>query len=68
MKPEEKQQRLVALIEQLKRMARYQSVEQLRKNSQKQYGLDAEEAIECAYENLQSEAKLALSLAKRVRL
>lgn len=42
----------------------YQTPDQLRKNSEKQYGLDYEESLEMAYENLQSEAGAA---AKGVR-
>lgn len=41
----------------LKRIATYQTPAQLRKESQSQYGLDFEEAIEYAYENMQTEAK-----------
>lgn len=35
----------------------YQTPEQLRRNSSKQYGLDYEEALEMAYENIQQLAK-----------
>lgn len=38
----------------------YQKPSQIRKDSQKNYGLDFEEAIEMAYENIQNEAKLSV--------
>ena len=42
----------------LKKIAReYQTPDQLRKNSGKQYGLDYIEALEMSYENIQAEAK-----------
>lgn len=46
----------------LKRIASgYQTPQQLRRGSEKQYGLDADEAIEYAYENIQQEAKEAVA-------
>ncbi len=36
----------------LRRIMNYQSPPQLRRNSQKQYGIGGEEAIEMAYENI----------------
>lgn len=45
----------------LKRIAKgYQTPDQLRKNSEKQYGLGYEESLEMAYENLQAEAAQAI--------
>lgn len=42
----------------LKRIARgYDSSDKIIKNAQKEYGLDGEEALEYAYDNIQSEAK-----------
>lgn len=38
----------------------YQSPDQLRRNSGKEYGLDYEEALEMAYENMQQTAKEAV--------
>lgn len=49
----------------LKRIAAYQSPDQLRRGAQKQYGLDADEAIEYAYENVLFEAKVVLKGARR---
>lgn len=37
----------------------YQTTSQLRKNVEKQYGLDYEEVLEMAYENIQAMAKQA---------
>jgi hypothetical protein len=39
----------------------YPSPDQLRKNSQQLYGLDADEAIEYGYENIRYQAKRAVS-------
>jgi hypothetical protein len=44
----------------LKRIAGYQSPEKLRRASERDYGLPAEEAIEMAYENVLAEAKGAI--------
>lgn len=44
----------------LKRIASYQSPEQLRRVSEKQYGLEYVEALEMAYENVIDEAKFAV--------
>lgn len=44
----------------LMRIAAYQPPEQLRHNSENEYGLSYEKALEMAYENIQSEAKAAL--------
>ena len=45
----------------LKRIATgYQTPAQLRRNSEREDGLDADEAIEYAYENIQQEARLAV--------
>lgn len=40
----------------LKRITKYQTVQQLRRNSEKEYGLSFEEALEYAYENVKEEA------------
>lgn len=48
------------LLGALKRIASYDSPQKLRKRSEKDYGLDADEAIEMAYENVISEAKAAI--------
>jgi hypothetical protein len=42
------------------------SPEKLRKNSEKQYGLDYEEALEMSYDNIQNRAKFALKGIKPI--
>lgn len=50
----------------LKHIAKnYQSIEHLRRNAEKQYGLDAEEAIEYAYENIIWDAQRAIKGKRR---
>lgn len=49
----------------LKRISAYQSPERLRRDSQKDWDLDYEEALEMAYENVLEEAK---SVIKGVRV
>ena len=50
----------------LKRIATgYQTVEQLRRNAEREYGLDPAEAIEMAYENVIEEAKRAVKGRRR---
>ncbi len=50
----------------LKRIARlYQTPGQLRRSSEKQYGLPYAEALEYAYENIQAEAKAATKGVRR---
>lgn len=44
----------------------YMSSEQLRKKSQKMYGLDFEECIEMVYDNIQGEAKQAVKGVKEI--
>ena len=49
----------------LKEIASYQSPAALRRSSEKQYGLSAEEALEMAYENIIQAAKLAIRGKRR---
>lgn len=53
------------LLGALRRIAAYQSPEQLRRTAERDYGCDPDDAIEMAYENVIAEAK---SAAKGVRL
>jgi hypothetical protein len=46
----------------------YQTPDQLRRNSEKQYGLGYEESLEMAYENLQSEASFASKGVKPIKM
>jgi hypothetical protein len=41
----------------LKRITKYMTPAQLRRTSRKQYGLDPDEALEMAYENVLTEAR-----------
>lgn len=53
------------LYDALKRITMYYPPDQLRKRALKEYGLDATEAIEMAYENVLAEAKAALKGMRR---
>lgn len=44
----------------LKRIVAYQKPSQLRRTSEKSYGLDYIDSIEYAYENIQEEARVAI--------
>lgn len=46
----------------------YQTPEQLRRSSEKKVGLEFEEALEMAYENIQQEAKLATNGIVKINL
>lgn len=49
----------------LKRIARYDSPEKLRRSGETDYGLEPEEVIEMAYENVIEEAKAAIKGQRR---
>lgn len=49
----------------LKRIASYQSVAQIRRSAERDWGLDPEEALEMTYENVLGEAKFALRGLRR---
>lgn len=49
----------IKFFDALKRIAAYDPPERIRRNSGRDYGLDADEAIEYAYENVIFEAKNA---------
>lgn len=50
----------------LKRIARgYQTPDQLRRNSERQYGLDYADVLEFAYENMQQDARNAIRGLRR---
>ena len=53
------------LYDALKRIAAYSPPENLRKHSGRVYGLDGDEAIEMAYENVIQEAKNAIRGMRR---
>lgn len=48
------------LLSKLRRIASYEPPDRLRKSAERDYGLDANEAIEMAYENVITEAKNAV--------
>ncbi|MHC1780996.1 MAG: hypothetical protein AB9922_12255 [Bacteroidales bacterium] len=48
------------MVSSLKAIRNYQTPSQLRKNSEKDWGLEYTEALEMSYENIQEEAKYAL--------
>lgn len=53
----------------LKKIAKaYQTTDQLRRNSEREYGLAFEEALEMAYENIQAEAANATRGKRRPKL
>lgn len=54
-----------ALYDALKRITQYDSPDKLRRRASKDYGLDGDEAIEMAYENVLAEAKKAIKGMRR---
>lgn len=48
------------LLHTLKRIASYDTPERMRRSSQKDWGVEFEECMEMAYENIQQEAKRAI--------
>lgn len=46
----------------------YQTPKQLRKDSKKDWGLDYEEALEMAYENIQQEAAVAANGVSEIKM
>ncbi len=49
----------------LKRITQYSSPEKIRRTAERQYGLQPEEALEYAYENMQQEAVAAIRGKRR---
>lgn len=65
-----KEENIIKMFNTLKRISQYQPYEKLKRSSEKQYGLDYEEALEYSYENVIYEAKYALKgirLPKKVK-
>ena len=56
---EKQKQQFNKMLNSLKKIKAYQTPDRLRRDSEKDWGLDFEEAIEMAYENIQSEAAFA---------
>lgn len=66
MTPKQKEQ-FNRMRDTLKRIAKgYQTPEQLRRNAKKGYGIEYEEALELAYENLQDEARRAIKGVREI--
>jgi hypothetical protein len=63
--PDAKQSDAQRFYDALKRITRYQSAERLAATSEKQYGLEPQEALEMAYDNIQGEARAALHGKRR---
>lgn len=59
-------ERELRLFDALKRITRYNSPDELRRVSEKRYGLDGSEAIEMAYENVLQEARNAIKGIRRL--
>ena len=49
----------------LKRISQYESPERLKRNAEKDYGLEGHEVIEMAYDNVLNEAKRAIKGMRR---
>lgn len=58
-------ERELALWEALRKIASYDSPERLKRNALRQYGLEPEEVMEMAYENVLTEAKNAIHGKRR---
>lgn len=54
------QETIIRLYDALRVITKYQTPDQLRRRSEKMYGLSYEEALEYAYENVQQTAKDAI--------
>lgn len=55
------------LVEAMRRISKYQDVDELRKSADEEYGIGADEAIQMAYENVLFEAHSALKPFKEVK-
>jgi hypothetical protein len=53
-----------ALIE----ISKYETVDKLRRDSEKEWGIDFDEALEMAYENMQNTAKYAVKNIRNIKL
>lgn len=65
-KTDKRLEREQIMYDALRRIAKeYQTPEKLRRNAERQYGLEYEEALEMAYENIQSLASFAIKGMRR---
>lgn len=65
MPADKKDATIARLYDALKRITQYDTPGRLRRSSEKDWGVDFEEAIEMAYENIQEEAKRAIKGVRR---
>lgn len=61
----DKQTREQKLYDALKRITMYDNPDRLRKRAERDYGLEPDEVIEMAYENVLAEAKTAIKGMRR---
>lgn len=62
------QEQFNMMLDTLKRISnQYETTKQLRKESGLKYGLDYEEALEMAYENIQAEAAICIQGIKQIK-
>jgi len=64
-KTDKRLEREQRMYDALKRITKYQTPTQLQRGAEKEYGLQYEEALEYAYENMQQEARLAIKGMRR---
>lgn len=65
----DKQLQFNKMLTTLKKISkRYESPERLRRNSEKEYGLEYEEALEMAYDNIQTEATICIKGIRPIKL
>lgn len=64
-KTDKRLEREQRMYDALKRITKYQTPTQLQRGAEKEYGLQYEEALEYAYENVLQEAKLAIKGMRR---
>lgn len=64
---DKQKQQFNSMHEALRRITKYDSVERLRNESENDYGLEFEEAIEMAYENMQNEAVAAIHGIRKIK-
>lgn len=57
--------KLQKIYDTLKQISKFQTLEQLQRNSEKQYGLEYNEVLEMAYENIINGAKLTIKGIRR---
>jgi hypothetical protein len=64
---EKQKQQFNIMLSTLHRIKAYDTTKYMRKNAEKYYGLDYEDVLEMAYENIQGEAKMGLKGIKPIK-